>query len=93
MTGDASGHREHWRDVVDTPEVRQHHIDILYDAADNYYSGGNYPLGIGLLQVVSLQLGYWKERRAIPALEALIEADEKYEDLGRSTIDFILKDD
>lgn len=93
MTGSAFGDRNHWRDAVDTPEVRQHHIDIIYDAADGYYSGGIYPLGIGLLQVVSQQLGDWKERRAIPALEALIEADEKYEYLGRSTIEIILNDD
>ena len=92
MTRDSFGNRELWGEIADIPEIRQHHIDVLYDVADGYNERDSYPLGLGLLSLVIWQLDQWKERHAIPVLEALVEKDSDFEELARSAIEHILTD-
>lgn len=92
MTGDACGNRKLWLEVQDSPEIRQHHLDLLWDVVDGKPAKDWYPLGLSLLTVVVWQVGQWHERRAIPALEALVEKDTRYENLVKSTIEQILSD-
>ena len=92
MTGDDQGNRKLWLEIQDSPEIRQHHLDLLWDTVDGKPTKDWYPLGLNLLTVVVWQVGQWHERRAIPALEALVEKDTNYENLVKTTIEQILSD-
>ena len=62
--------RELLQPSPDTPEIRQHLLDLL-DGFPRNFEKDWYPIGSGLDESVILQLGRFGERRAIRSLERL----------------------
>lgn len=79
--GDSFGHRKLWKQGPDTPEVREHLLDIVRDMFENRpFSGRDstrgleYPLGIPSMSVVLTELVRLKEVRLLNVLRGYAKA-------------------
>jgi hypothetical protein len=73
FTGDSFGDREPWVDAPDTEEVRETLLGLLSRVAE--VPREEYPIGIYLDEIVILELGRLRERRAVERLERIAEFD------------------
>ncbi len=60
----------------DTPEIRQHLLDIVADTLDHRVVGG-YLLGFSLLDVVFGQLLEWGDERLLPLVESYLDDEDE----------------
>lgn len=79
--GDSFGHRKLWKQGPDTPEVREHLLDIVRDLFEDRPTSGRdstrgfeYPLGIPSMSVVLTELIRLKEVRLLNVLRGYAKA-------------------
>lgn len=73
FTGDSFGNREVWKPAPDTPEIRAAVIDLLARIPEQ--PGETYPAGLSMEATALLQVGEWREERALPAIDRIIAFD------------------
>ncbi len=61
-----------WQSSPDTEEIRQHLLDLL-ESMQAATDEDRYPFGIGLGETILAQLAEFKEQRAVPGLERIVE--------------------
>ncbi len=71
-TGDSFGNREVWQPSPDTEAIRLNLLHFLENIERLAYTD-RYPIGMSLGSVVVRQLVEFREQRAMPVLERLIE--------------------
>lgn len=74
FTGDSEGNREVWRPSPDTEEVRLGLLDLLGKLPVSNHD--EYPIGLGLGEVVITELVQLDERRAVPELRRIATLDQ-----------------
>jgi hypothetical protein len=80
FVGDASGTRKLWRSSPDTETIRQHLLDLLAQMKPEPRT--EYPIGVYTDETVVLQLGEFREERAVEGLRRVAAFDPAAGDTG-----------
>ncbi len=72
-SGGLDNDREVWKPSPDSEEIRRHLLDLLEDIF-THMKADRYPIGPGVAEAVMAHLGEFREERAAPRLELIVES-------------------